>query len=278
VLIVYSIAPATAGASRPPILLLHGVASNRTRWTEFVESTTLTRFADVLRIDLRGHGESTAAGKLTLERWCDDLAALLVARRETRATLIGHSLGAQIALAFAARYPNQCAALALIDPVFRAALHDRQRRIVAAGPLFALLALLVRAANRVGLRRKVVVPYDLRALDTLARKALGSKAAEEAFIRQYSSTSADLRHCRTATYLQDLVEMFRPAPSLGTMQMPVLALLSTGGTFAEPARMEQLLAALPHQQTVRVECQHWPLTEKPVEVRSAIERWYETLV
>jgi hypothetical protein len=59
--------------------------------------------------------------------------------------------------------------------------------------------------------------------------------------------------------------------------MPVLALLSTGGTFAEPAQMEKLLAALPHQQTVRIDCHHWPVTEKPVEVRTAIERWYEAL-
>jgi pimeloyl-ACP methyl ester carboxylesterase len=275
--LVFSIAPAATPAAQAPVLLLHGLASNRTRWAEFAETTTLTRQHDVLRVDLLGHGESTWSGKLALERWCDDLAAVLVARHAARAILIGHSLGAQVAIAFAARHPDRCAAIALLDPVFRAALRGKWRTIAALGPLFALLALLVRGANAVGLHRRVVVPYDLKALDVLARKALGSKQAEAAFIRQYSSTRADLRHFRTANYLQDLVEMFRPLPALASLALPVLVLLSTGGTFAHPDETERVLAALPRRQSVRIECHHWPLTEKPGEVRAAIERWCASL-
>ena len=275
--LVFSLAPAATPTALPPIFLLHGLASNRTRWAEFAETTTLTRQHDVLRLDLRGHGDSAWSGKLALERWCDDLAALLVTRQAARAIVIGHSLGAQVALAFAARYPERCAAIALLDPVFRAALRGKWRAIATLGPLFASLALLVRGANAVGLRRRVVVPYDLKALDVLARKALGSKQAEAAFIRQYSSTWADLRHFRTANYLQDLVEMFRPLPALALLALPVLVLLSTGGTFAQPDETARVLTPLPRGQSVRIECHHWPLTEKPSEVRAAIERWCASL-
>jgi pimeloyl-ACP methyl ester carboxylesterase len=275
--LVYSVATAHAPAQRPPILLLHGLASNRTRWAEFAETTTLTRHFDVLRVDLRGHGESVTRANLTLQRWCNDLVALLDARGDARAILIGHSLGAQVALAFAARHPERCAALALIDPIFRDALRGKWWLIAALGPLFAFLALLVRAANRAGLQRRVVIPYDLKALDVLARQALGSKQAEEDFVRQYSSTLADLRHFRSANYLQDLVEMVRPTPPLASLRQPVLTLLSSGGTFADPADMALRLAVLPRGQIGRIECQHWPLTEKPGDVRVAIERWCESL-
>jgi alpha-beta hydrolase superfamily lysophospholipase len=39
-------------APRRLIVLLHGVASNMTRWSEFVEFTTLKRGWDILRLDL----------------------------------------------------------------------------------------------------------------------------------------------------------------------------------------------------------------------------------
>src|SRR5262249_49884467 len=127
--LAYSIAPAQQPAGRACVLLLHGLASNRTRWTEFARTTTLTRARDVLRVDLRGHGESIGRGSLTLERWSDDLATLLDARKTAHAIVIGHSLGAQVALRFAARHPRHCSAIGLIDPVFRDALSPKWRLI-----------------------------------------------------------------------------------------------------------------------------------------------------
>jgi len=276
--LAYSVAGDTPESrTRPAVLLLHGLASNRSRWAEFAANTSLSlRFA-VLRVDLRGHGQSPFTGKLSLERWCDDLAELLDARGAARAIVIGHSLGAQVALAFAARHRRRTTAIALVDPVFRSALRGKWRLIAALSPVFSAAAILVHALNALGLRRRRVVAYDLVALDADARVALGSKQAEAEFIRRYSSTRADLQHFRTAHYLQELVEMFRPVPPLSSLDAPVLVLASSGGTFADPGAMRGLLAELPHGRTVRIDCQHWPLTEKPAEVRAAIERWCESL-
>jgi len=149
--------------------------------------------------------------------------------------------------------------------------------IAALGPLLAAGGWFVRVANRTGLRRRVVTPYDLKGLDVLARRALGSTEAEQAFIRRYSSIRADLRHVRTANYLQDLVQMFRPLPPLASLRLPVLALLSRGGMFTNPAEMARRIAALPLNQIAWIDCHHWPLTERPLEVRTAIERWCESL-
>ena len=233
VAIAYRVSPAR-DPTFPAVVLLHGLASNLTRWSEFVEHTTLAQRHDVIRLDLRGHGDSPTRGAIGLERWAHDLAALLDQEGHARAVLVGHSLGAQLALHFARHHPQRVAGLVLIDPVFRQALHGRWKLVAAIGPLLQLAALVVRALNALGLRRRRLEPLDLCELDHMARRALVSPQAEAEFIRRYSSTRADLRSFRTAHYVQELVEMFRPVPAPASIRMPVLVLLSTRGTFADP--------------------------------------------
>ncbi|MCU0938438.1 MAG: alpha/beta hydrolase [Burkholderiaceae bacterium] len=269
--------PAQAPGPRPPVVLLHGLASNLTRWSEFVAHTRLARHHDLLRIDLRGHGDSPTRGKLCLECWSADLAALLDAAGAPRAILVGHSLGAQVALHFAATRPQRAHAVVLIDPVFRSALHGKWQRIARYGPLIALGAALVRGLNALGLRRRHIPSLDLEQLDRAAREALHDPATEAAFIKQYSSTWADLKTFRTAHYLQELVELFRPLPAPATYAMPVLVLLSTGATFATLEDTRAIAAGFPRGTVDTIDCHHWPLTERPAEVRGRIERWIELL-
>lgn len=264
--------PARPGAE--PLLLLHGLASNASRFEEFCEHSALARQRPLLRVDLRGHGASVSRAALDSEAWCDDLAALLAAEQAGRAVVVGHSLGAQVALRLAQRHGGLVAGLVLIDPVFRHALHGRPLRVARAAPLWRLAATTVRGLNRLGLRRRHLPPLDLRAMDELARQALADPdpAAEARFIARYSSARADLRHLPLAVYLQDLVEMFRPVPAPGGLGLPVLALLSSGATFAEARAMREALAG-PQVQIQTIDCHHWPLTERPAEVRQAIEAW-----
>lgn len=271
--IAYRVTPASAAPRGIALVLLHGLASNLTRWSEFVEHSALRGRHDIIRIDLRGHGGSEVGGTFGLEVWADDLAALLDLERHEQAILVGHSLGAQLALHFARRHARRAAGLVLIDPVFREALRGRWRLLASCAPALRGMACVVRTLNVLGLRRRCLQPLDLRELDRLARQALRSAEAEAAFVRRYSSARADLRSTRTATYLADLAEMFRAPPEPATLPMPVLALLSDGATFADPVVMRRTLGRLPQATLATIACHHWPLTERRAEVRAAIERW-----
>ena len=255
------------------VLLLHGLASNASRWSEFVRHTTLGADWTLLAPDLRGHGTLRNAGPAGIEAWCADLDAVLDAACARNALLVGHSLGAQVALHYAATRAQRVRGLVMIDPVFRAALTPPRARIARLTPLFVVAAWMVRVLNAIGLRRRDVVPDDLRELDARAREALRDPATEAAFVRRYSSAWHDLRQIRTAQYLQDLVEMLRPVPPLAALHMPVLTLLSTGATFADPQRMRTLLTELPQGEVATIDCHHWPLTERPAEVRALVEAW-----
>jgi pimeloyl-ACP methyl ester carboxylesterase len=224
-------------------------------------------------VDLRGHGDSPTRGRINLELWCQDLGEILDQEQHPRAVLVGHSLGAQVALQFAARYPRRAAGLALIDPLFGEALLESAKRLVRLAPLFRAGVAVARALNAIGLRRRHLPALDLRQLDQTARQALATPEGAEALIRRYGSPRADLRYFHTAHYLQELIELFRPLPALEDLGLPTLLLLSTGGTFTDPERTRAVAARFPDVQIVTIEASHWPLTERPMEVRRAIEDW-----
>ncbi|MFQ5938372.1 MAG: alpha/beta fold hydrolase [Acidiferrobacterales bacterium] len=262
---------------RPLIVLLHGMASNITRWSEFMEYTSLKNDWDMLRVDLRGHGESFYRGKLSAPIWCLDLVRILDAEGYSKALLIGHSLGAQIAMQFAHTYWQRASGLVLIDPVLGKASRGITLWAIRLRPLIRFLIFVIRTLNRLGLRRRLIGKRDLRALDQKMRATLLAAGKLEQMVREYSSPWPDLKHFPTASYLEEILEMVRPLPALAEINVPVLVVLSKGVTYTDPAITRELIAQFPRASTVVIDAYHWPLTERPVEVREAIEAWCVTI-
>ncbi len=267
------------GANAPQrlIVLLHGVASNMTRWSEFVEQTALKNNWDMLRIDLRGHGESFARGKLNTDLWCKDVRDVLDAEGYDQALLIGHSLGAQVAVQFASRYPARVIGLVLIDPIFQKALRGTLRVMSLLRPLVSMVVALIHLLNRLGLRRRHIPDRDLRKLDEKTRESLLAAGKQQEMIELYSSPWEDLRFFPVSSFLQELVEITRPLPPLAQIKVPILVLLSSGITYTDPVITRRILAEHPRMEMVTIEAYHWPLTENPVLVRTTIEQWCERL-
>jgi pimeloyl-ACP methyl ester carboxylesterase len=98
----------------PPLWLLHGVARRGTDFTPLL--TELSARWSLRAPDQRGHGRSERApGRYHVTDYVADLVALL--RRGTEpAVLVGHSLGALVALGAAAATPLAVRAVALLDP------------------------------------------------------------------------------------------------------------------------------------------------------------------
>jgi len=261
------------GARRPLIVLLHGMASNMTRWTEFVEHTTLKDDFDILRLDLRGHGRSFTRRPIDMEHWVRDLAAILDAQGYERALIVGHSLGANVALWFAAAQPQRVTTLVLIDPVLTEALQGGARWIHRLALLLRVAVWVLRLLNWLGFRRRHIPLRDLHQLDKQVREQLLGAGKDKDFVKRYTSPRVDLRYFPTAHYLRELVEITRPVPTLEGIQAPVLALISQAVTFTDTGKTRAALARCPQLQVEMLSAYHWPLTEKPVEVRRTIETW-----
>ena len=104
----------TTGAG-PAVVLVHGLGLTGALWNRFVE-----RFGDgyrLIRVDLRSAGQSEEAAPrdLTLERWADDVEGVLDHLEVDRAVVVGHSLGASVALKFAFERPDRVRGLVLVN-------------------------------------------------------------------------------------------------------------------------------------------------------------------
>jgi pimeloyl-ACP methyl ester carboxylesterase len=101
--------------TKPPLVMLHGGRDHCRNWDW--TATALRNDWHIIAPDLRGHGDSqwSADGSYTLAGYVYDLAQLIHQQRLAPATIIGHSLGGQIALRYTGLYPDTVARLVAIE-------------------------------------------------------------------------------------------------------------------------------------------------------------------
>lgn len=268
---------ATSCGPRGTLVLIHGVASNASRWEEFVEKADFRCSWNVVRLDLRAHGASVSASIATLEKHAEDLIALLNELQLESAVWVGHSLGAQIAMMTAVLHPERTDGLILLDPLITEALTSKAASMKKHRFLLVMLERLGRFLNALGFRRRLA-SYSLRRHDEKARQmlALGGEALE-AFIKEYSSPWRDLNHIHFASYMRDLLEVLRPNAPIEELDLPVLVLASRNGAFTDPEKMAIWTSRMPGASFDAVPCAHWPLTECPDQVSDAMKAWLKKI-
>lgn len=95
------------------VVLLHSLALDESVWDGLVAH--LTDHAEVVTVDLPGHGRSRDRMPTTIESMADDVATTLDGIGFQPAVVAGLSLGGCVAQALAIRHPAAVSGLALID-------------------------------------------------------------------------------------------------------------------------------------------------------------------
>lgn len=115
------------GRGRPVYVLVHGIGMGRSVFTDLARHL---RDGEVIALDLPGYGEAPEPARvLTIERSADLVAAYLRARVRTPSVVIGHSMGAQIALEVAARHPEVVDRIVLVGPTTDPAARSAARQL-----------------------------------------------------------------------------------------------------------------------------------------------------
>lgn len=97
-----------------PVVLVHGVGGSLNNWNKVAE--TLRDSHKVIRLDLRGHGQSSKERKAySLGTFVSDIIGLTEALGIERFHLVGHSLGGMIAQYAAIHYPDKIQSACIIS-------------------------------------------------------------------------------------------------------------------------------------------------------------------
>ncbi|NNF95595.1 MAG: alpha/beta hydrolase, partial [Halobacteria archaeon] len=220
--------------------------------------------------------DSVYRGRINRQRWVADLQAIIEKEELPSVVLLGHSLGAEIALDYTAAHPEQVAGLILIDPVFHENLHGVLGWVRRLQLLLWIPIGLLWFVNSLRLKRREFPPRDLYALDERTRATLRTNP-EMKIADLYMNPLADLSYIPFANYLQDLLAVVQPLPILETINQPVMALMSGGSSLSDQKRNEQQIHRMPNAISELVHCDHWPLTEQPETVRDMIDNWCKAL-
>ena len=183
------------GTQGPAVLLVHGLGASGRYWRLVAE-----RLSGDLRIiapDLLGFGRSPWPDiDYRVEDHLDALDGLL-SRPELEdrlPVLVGHSLGAILALAWAARQPDRFAGLALIGlPCYRSP-EEARRHVAGLSPL----AYATVATPRVGAAICAVMCFGRplwRLVVPLVLRGVPPDVARDGVLHTWRSYSGTLRHC-----------------------------------------------------------------------------------
>ena len=102
----------------PRLLLIHGISSSGSGWDPVIDD--LAKDFSPIALDLRGHGRSgKPESGYGYEDYIGDLERLFTALDWERPLIMGHSLGGIITLWWAAKHPDQAAAMVIEDSPLR---------------------------------------------------------------------------------------------------------------------------------------------------------------
>ena len=110
--------------SGDPLVLVHGITESRRAWDPLV-APLAERFR-VVRVDLRGHGESAATAPYDLATMAGDIGHVVAALDLGRPLMVGHSLGGAVVSAYGASLPC-CGIIDVDQPLALSGFQDAVR-------------------------------------------------------------------------------------------------------------------------------------------------------
>ncbi|MFQ5827862.1 MAG: alpha/beta fold hydrolase [Candidatus Methylomirabilia bacterium] len=252
-----------AAGTGPPVLLIHGLGGFAESWRHNLPA--LARQAAVVSVDLPGFGHSSKPpGPYHLSRFVEALDGFIGSLELGRTSLIGHSLGGAVAVAYALARPERVERLVLIGAVvpgfdYRASVVCRVLATPNVGELLGWL--LGPGMLRFALSRCFAAP-DAGEVDFLVQNSArvwGSPEGRAAFLATLRGVGQDFLN-EGQRYQEWIRNFDRPVLSIHGRQDPVVSL-----------RHAELVAhALPNA-TLRVldRCGHFP----QIEHAAIVNRW-----
>jgi pimeloyl-ACP methyl ester carboxylesterase len=230
-------------ASDKTVILIHGAGGSHLVWPAALRRLP---HADVLALDLPGHGRSPGSGFASIDEYANLLTLFMEALKLENVVLIGHSMGGAIVQTAALRQPPPLTGLVLIGT---------------GAKLRVAPAILDN-----------ILPNFRETAVTANRYAWGPNALPEMVAR-----GADLLSATPPAVLHgDFVacDRFDIRADLARITLPTLVIAGSEDKMTPPKYGRYLAETIPHAQFHLLEgAGHMMMIEKPGETAAAVERF-----
>jgi len=101
------------GSKGSNIMILHGLFGNKRNWQSIARHLSANH--QVYALDLRNHGNSPHAPKMSYPVMAEDVMNFIEQHHLSTVNLIGHSMGGKVAMYLALKYPQHVKRLVIVD-------------------------------------------------------------------------------------------------------------------------------------------------------------------
>lgn len=242
------------GSGSPTLVFVHGWCGERGFWRTTAEALASSRRC--VTLDLAGHGASDAGReRWTLAALADDVVAVVRATGAEDVILIGHSMGAPVALLAAPLLAPRVRGVIGVD-----SLHDAD------------------FAYRAGFLEEVAAGLEAdfpRALEASFRGVTGPETPHE--LQDWICVRALHTDRGAAVGLLRGLEGFELAAALRGAGVPVRAINAAPRPGAPETALERNRELCDFDALLVEDSGHFPMLEQPARFRALLQRWIEEL-
>jgi 3-oxoadipate enol-lactonase len=243
-----------------PVVFLHGFPLNRTMWDPQVGA--LVAECRCIPIDFRGFGDSSGGPPYSMDRYADDVAAVLDTLQIERAVVIGLSMGGYVAFALWRRHRARIRALVLADTRASAdtvEIAERRRQMIELAETQGPTAIAnMQIAGLVGKTTRDKRPdiYDATHRMMAQSDVEGIVGALEALMTRPDST-----------------------PMLATIDVPTLIVVGEEDVLTPPKDAEALQAAIAGSRLeILQQAGHLSNVERPAAFNTVVSEFLASLL
>jgi pimeloyl-ACP methyl ester carboxylesterase len=241
----------------PAVVLIHGAQNDHSVWA--LQSRALAhRGYAVLAPNLPGHGRSDGPPLSTVEAMADWMFALLDAAGVDRALMVGHSMGALIALEAAHRAPQRVRGLALLGATYPMRVSDTLLEAARSEP-DAAIDMVAAWSHASWLPGPSTAGPGVSVINTARRlmQRMAARGAPQLFHTDFAACNAYANGEAAAA----------------SVACPTLCVQGKYDVMTPPRSAQLLTGAIRHTRVVSVDAGHAMMSEAPDAVLDALLRF-----